>query len=82
MKNEKQLGPLQGIVISLAVVSIVFVVVARIIDNSKTQLTAGTTGYNNVETVETEFGNVATWLGIIIVAVIGFFVISLFGRQS
>ena len=63
---------IQAVMISLAIIAIVFVVAIKIIGQQISNETAGTQAYNGLVALRTEIINSITWVGIAVVVVIGF----------
>ena len=63
---------IQAVMISLAVIAIVFVVAIKIIGQQIANESPGTQSYNGLVSLRTEIINSITWVGIAVVVVIGF----------
>ena len=63
---------IQAVMISLAIIAIVFVVAIKIIGQQISNETVGTQSYNGLVSLRTEIINSITWVGIAVVVVIGF----------
>ena len=83
MKIEnRSFGVIQGVMIALAVISIVVVVAFKIIGNQITNETTDSEAYNGLVDLRTEVINSISWIGIAVVVVIGFSLIYMMGKRQ
>ena len=83
MKIEnRNFGVIQGVMIALAVISIVVVVAFKIIGNQIANETANSEAYNGLVDLRTEVINSISWIGIAVVVVIGFSLIYMMGKRQ
>ena len=83
MKIEnRNFGIIQGVMISLSVISIVVVVAFKIIGNQIANETANSEAYNGLVSLRTEVINSISWIGIAVVVVIGFSLIYMMGKRQ
>ena len=96
--KNKAFAVIQAVMISLAVIAIVFVVAIKIIgqqvtneiNSSTVSATCNTTsgiytgcgGYNGLNSLRTEIINSITWVGIAVVVVIGFALIRMMTNKN
>ena len=83
MKIEnRNFGVIQGVMIALAVISIVVVVAFKIIGNQIANETANSEAYNGLVDLRTEVINSISWIGIAVVVVIGFSLIYMMSKRQ
>jgi Na+/proline symporter len=83
MKIEnRSFGVIQGVMIALAVISIVVVVAFKIIGNQITNETTDSEAYNGLVDLRTEVINSISWIGIAVVVVIGFSLIYMMVKRQ
>jgi Na+/proline symporter len=80
--ENRNFGVIQGVMIALAVISIVVVVAFKIIGNQLENETANSEAYNGLVDIRTEVINAISWVGIAVVVVIGFALIYMMGVRK
>lgn len=80
--ENRNFGVIQGVMVALAVISIVVVVAFKIIGNQISNETANSEAYNGLVDLRTEIVNSISWVGIAVVVVIGFSLIYMMGKRQ
>ena len=78
--KNKVLQMMQSIAIGLAIVGIVLVVMFKITDNVKGDLTTDSLAYNAIADTEAAGAELPGWLAIFVVAAMGFGIVALIQR--